>query len=371
MANTYAGPLSVFPPQFALDEAGAALGVEFSRDIKAWALNDYSEMRPVEKRAGYYLKINPDSATRVLSADAREAIWRDGAESPQFEDFNFDTGNYKTTRLRRKAILGDLAIDQADFLVDAIQQRQLGQQLMTIKTKRALNALSTASWGSNTGFVNGTFGGTPGQGVTLTAGQDWSTGSRTAPNIRTGFLAAASIITKATGGAISLQDLCVVLNPDTALKMSTSAEIYDTPAQSQFAVDLLSGKGDFSTMKDQWGMPGLLYGVRMCVDRTVYNSVAFGNASNPSMSYVVPYGVAYMLYRPKGKNVVEQPDGKPYADENQIPALSTLTAFTYEDFSVEVFPDPEERRTKIMVTTDVDYQLTSPLSGFYFKNVTP
>jgi hypothetical protein len=368
MAYTAPGNFNTFPPQYVLDEAGAALATEFSRDPNGFEVNEYSELRPVEKRAGYYPRISPDAATRLKNLDGRHARWKDGDDRPNFQNnISFENENFRCERYNIGATLGDMTIDQADFLVEAINQRSVAQDMMTLRTSLAWSRLNAAAWGNNTGSVDGTFG-TPGAGITLAAAQNWTNGSRIAPNIKSTLLKACSIINLATGGALRLTDFCLVANPNTAIGMATSAEIYDTPAQSQFAMDLIKGTGDFQVGNDQWGLPPTLQGIRICIDKTVYNSVGFGAASNPNMGYVIPDGTAFLLYRPKGKNVIERPDGRPYSDEDKIPVLSTLVCFAKEDFTVEAFPDPRNRRLEIDVVSDVDYQLSSPLSGFKFTH---
>lgn len=363
--GTVPGPSNVFIPDYIKGEAGTILAVNWARNPKAFAVGEYSELRPVKKRIGLYPRISPDMATRVLNSDAREAHWRDGAQRPNTNNNqNFLNAQYSTERYNVGAALGDITVEQAEWLVDALQTQGIAQNVMTIRTILAGLALSSTAWGNNSKAVNG--------GI-LTGGQDWTTGSRTSPNIKKTILKAMSIINLAVGGALAFspENFCLVMNPDTASYAAGSAEIYDTPAQSQFAMQLIKSQGEYDFGKDGWGLPTDLYGVRLCVDRTVYNSVEFGNTNNPSMGYVIPTGTAYLLYRPKGKNVTEQRDGNPYPDEAKIPALSTLMCFSYEDFTVEQFVDIRNRITEYDCVTDVMYQVSSPLSGMQLTACTP
>ena len=79
MAYAYPSGFNTFVPSF---EASGHLVVAFSREPKDFPLNQWISLTPVKKSVGYFLRITPEVAARVINTDLREFIWSDGDDSP-------------------------------------------------------------------------------------------------------------------------------------------------------------------------------------------------------------------------------------------------------------------------------------------------
>jgi hypothetical protein len=321
--STAAGGNNTFIPTF--DVEGGIIS-QFSRNPRDFSLNAYSQLRKVPLSVGRYLRIDPDQNTRILYGDDRENLWAEGQPRPtgvnNLSQFEFQP--YTTKRYDYAFTLGQRTVIQTAWMIEQMEQSKVLQQAMTARTMKALGALNSATWGTNSGPVDGVAGGTPGTGVTLPSGQNWTNGTATSPNLKTSLLRAASVITKNVGAGINLKDLVLIVNPDTAIGMSTSPEIQQSFIQSQFALDQLTGADNVAG--GGWGLPPRLYnGIRVVIEDAVRTSTAIG-AATKTQGYIIPTGEAYLVCRPGGdaKSTVN------FGDENS-PVVSTLIGFFMEE----------------------------------------
>jgi len=347
MSYATPGAYNTYIPNLVDSEATDALVVGFSRNPKSFRLNQYGQIRQVKRKAGEYLRISPDLAHRLLYADGRDRVWADGDDSPTGVDnrLRFEGEPYRTIRYADAVTLGAQAVEQAQFMVEALQQGQLVQKMMTFRTNMAGTALSSASWGGNTADVDGG----------LSGGQNWSNGSGTSPNFKNSILKAASIIKKATAGTVMRENLVLVMNPDTAIGASISPEFHNAMFQSIYALPQIRGDAEIDY---DWGIPPRVGGVPVIIEDATYNSAADG--ATASNGYIIPTGTAYLLARPGG--TVE------FGTE-ETPVISTLMGFFLEELTVQSRTDQWQRRTEIRIATEFSYVVSSVLSGFKFTRV--
>src|SRR5262252_3499824 len=88
------------------------LMIEYSRNPAAFALNQYTDVRKVDKQKGYYIKMKNDSQVRVIND--QDNIWPEGADSPKQIDSNdeFEFGQFNCVRRREPRYLGHLFVEQ-------------------------------------------------------------------------------------------------------------------------------------------------------------------------------------------------------------------------------------------------------------------
>lgn len=334
------------PPSIARE-----LTIDYARDPSKFALNRYMERRPVKKRQGYYLKINPDEKARSLYEDAREDLWPDGSPSPSDPGNTplFDNVPYATKRRRRSYTRGDLATEQADHDLQKSYANMTLQQVMTRITRLATVALRDASWGDNAAAV-----------ATLIdeAGAYLDLGSPTNPILKNALLSAKIRIEQATVGQITGDDLVLLMNPSTARRLAITQEIHTYVKESPIAQGIITGK-----YNSRYGLPDQLYGHELVIENAVMVTSRKG-ASSVSRSYILPEDTIYLVSRPGG---IEGTDG--------TPVKSTLCCFFYTggeegkdydgaEFDIEEFYDSENRLTRGHVTYDLDIQVTTTLGGF-------
>jgi hypothetical protein len=374
------GPNNVFLPTA---EATAYLTSAFGRDPKKYAVNRWTEIRPVTKEKGYFLRWKSEQALRSRYGDLRDKVWAEGTPRPRgqnnLEQFAFVP--YQATRFQESFTIGSLTLSQADWPLHNMQTQVIAQQMMQDRTIFAANALANAAWASNQANVDGTYGALNGNAALLGAGHNFTNGTSTNPYIKIAFQAAFNIMTKLTGGAISIRDVAAVMSPDTALAISVSGEVNDIMARSQFAMPNLTGDLWFN---EEWAIPDKLYGFRIIVEKTVQLTTrkTFVDAPLSAYSYVIPTGTIYFVTIPekrdeKGQvaanvtpNMVpgsEKMEGGEDKKENYYPTTSTIVGFYLEELTIEAMEFPWDRLVSGSVVSNFDMQLSSWKSGFQLQ----
>lgn len=336
-------------------DASGDLVVSFSRNPKKFSVNRYAHLRKVKKRLGYYLTIDPADAARVNSLDGSESLWplnqpRPAAKFVQNHQFH----RFDCERHTRGFELDRETVKHAEWDIKRTNGAAVAQQLMTERTLRALSALNGASWGTNTAAVDGTL---------LTGGQNWTNGTPTAPNIFNSLLQAKEAIEKATVGALSSDDMILVVDPTTARKMATSPEIHSYLKESPFAEAKLRDKNNWN---QQFGLPPDLYGFTVVVEKAVVEAAKKGGATDRkwALNGSVGTATAYLLTRPEDEGMALDEGG-----DDDPTVHSTIAVLSYEEMNVEVFEDSKNRMLDSYITEDNAILVTSVLSGFKFTAI--
>jgi hypothetical protein len=346
----YPSGTNTYVPNFA---ASQSLVVGYSRQPNTFQLPRYTQYVMAKNNTGWYFVWTSRQAARILTSDDREHVWSDGDAAPTGIN-NVDSGQwylFGTTRRAYPFMLGQMAVEQAEYPLIAAVAGDAAQQCMTARTLLTYNALSGASWGSNTAAVNGTI---------LGAGQGWNTGqdglgTNPGPNIKKSFQYADKIINLQTIGVVQPRDTTVVVNPTTAMAMAASGEIQDYIKQSPFALAQL--RGDVPNQNGRWNLPDTLYGHPIAVEDAVRVSTNKG-ASSTTIGYVVPDGEAYMLAR---QGELEGLQG--------TRSYSTVQIFFYQDeMTVETMYDANNRRYSGRVVSNFSPVVVSTISGFKFTS---
>ncbi len=350
---TYPSATNVYVPS---TEATNELLIGYSRNPDKFLVAKYSKYTPVKKMLGLYRIWQSQQGARILTSNDNEHVWADGASRPDGQR-NTEATNvqkYECTRRNFPVTLGDLSVDQADFSIVAAHSAESAQAAMTSRTLRTYNALTAASWGTNTAAVNGSI---------LPSNQNWANGTSNAtwtgttyvsgPNIKVSFNYAQRVVNKSTFAVVSPKELMNVTSPDLAVQMAQSAEIQDFIKQSEFALAQL--RGDAPNQNSQWGLPTVLYATDILVESTVRVS-SRQNATSLVSGYVWGSAISFMLARPGELEGIEG-----------SPDFSTIQNFFYEDeLTVEQFHDVQNKRQITDVITNDAPTVTAATSGYYF-----
>jgi hypothetical protein len=223
-------------------EASGSLIVDFSRDPSTFAVSEYAQIVPVKKPSGLYQVMTVEEAGRVLGADAAEYDWADGADAPDGSDGteSFDYPQFQTRRSAYPYRLGQRTVDNAEWEIAAQHGRIHAQKAMTVRTMRAVTALTTSGNYDST-HVSAISGGS----ITGTTGT-WAQSTSTRQDIKRSLNHAAELIMLDTLSAIDIDELMVVISPTLAKEMSVSQEIVDMIKQSSDAKYYVSGEGKFT-----------------------------------------------------------------------------------------------------------------------------
>lgn len=338
--------------------------VAFVRDPKKFKFNDYVQYRPATKMVGLYMVYDKDNPARVVTS--QEFLWADGQVRPEGNN-NLDTFDYKEYRTKRYDIpftVGNLARNQAPWDLVAAQAAGRLQQYATLMTYEILQTLeSTGNWGSNTDTATNLGGG------------KWDAGSAANPYMQRGLYAGIEAVLKATNGMVTPDMLRLVIGPDAARKVRTSAEILDYVKSSPFAMAQIRGELDNPNVL--YGLPSHLFGVELVIEDAVRVSSRKGAAAT-SRGFVKDGDKAILLTKDAGLPG-DQVGMMP------TPNFSTFQVMYYvgdraentQDqgggpsglYTVQTFEDTRNERLDGHVVTNFAKVLAAPEAGYLFQDI--
>jgi hypothetical protein len=322
--------------------------IDFARNTKDFAVNQYCQIVPTKKLAGYFLQMTIEEAGRIQELDLANFVWADGQPSPEFnhgtESFNFLP--FECTRYAYGFQLGDLTIDQASWDILAQHSSIKARQAMTARTQLAITALTTAANYDATHVLDVT-------GVTGNTGT-WAQSTTARQDIKRSLIAGSEKILDDTLAAVDLNDLVLVMSSSLAGALSQSQEIVDHIKGSPEA--LAQVRGELPGTNAIYGLPNRLYGIPVVVEKTRKVTSKKG-ASTTARSAIFPSTQAALCSRPGGLIGV-----------SGAPSFSTLTIFAQEEMSVETRRENDNRRTLGRVVDTIVAKLTAPASGILFTN---
>lgn len=328
-------------------DASNRMVIDYARNINKFAVNQYCQIVPVKKVAGYYLEMTVEEAGRIVYDDLRNFVWYDGTTAPDFNDGteSFRWQPFRTERYAYGFNLGDLTIDQATWNILAQNASIKSRQAMTARTQLCITAATnTANYDASHVLDVTTISGNTGNLVqSTTARQD----------IKRTFQTAAELILDDTLAAVDLDDLIVVINSALAAELSQTQEIVDYIKGSPEA--LAQVRGEMTGRNTMYGLPDKIYGFPIVVEKTRKITTRKGVAT--SRTQVLPKATPFMVARPGGLLGV--------AD---APNFSTIVVFTVEEMTVETLRDKNNRRTVGRVVENLVPVVAAPASGVLFQN---
>lgn len=328
------------------DLASGALQVEFTRSVNQFALSRYATLVPVTKMTGFYLR--QDVTDNVRVTDQKEFLWPLGNDRPTGKQNAFDFIQYTTKRYSFPFYIPQETANQAAWDTVAQHARSKAQLAMTRRSIEAATALSTTgNWGNNYVATPNTTA----QGFTAVGGL-WDAGTSSTPYIQRTIQQVMQLVGYSSGGAVSPNQLIMVISPKVAAKISQSQEVREYVKFMAQSVSFLQGSDTFS----RWGLPPTLFGLAdVVVDDSVKATSKKG--ATDAFSYILGDG-AYFVSRPSGLVGVEGAN-----------SFSTLQLFAYEDMTVEQFNDPMNRRIEGRVIDNSVAAIVAPVAGYSITSV--
>jgi len=336
MAEVAPGGGNTFVPTFS--EATGQIQVEFTRSPNSFPVTQYCKLTPVSKSTGYYLKIDEEEASRIVSTN--DYVWRDGNDAPEGNQVDHEFTTYSTERFSPTFTLGHRAVGNADWDIVAAHARIAASKAMRLRSFRAATLLTTGgNWPT----------GTTNDCNTLVGGKmDAGSGN----NIQKGFNKVVETIMENTGEAVQPQDIIAIMGTDTAFQLTQAAEYREYFQGSPFAANFVRGDGEFN----EFAMLNQFFGVGGIV---VDTTTRVTNRKGATKARSAIYGDDIVF--------VSRPGG--LLGTEGVPDFSTVTCFAYEDMTVETMDDTWNRRTRGRVVDDSALALTAPLSGFLLTDV--
>lgn len=344
MAAVYPGAQNTF---VASHEASNKLVVDFSRDIKKFAVNKYTQLVPVDKIVGWYLEMTVEEAGRIVDTNLDNFEWPDGQAAREGND-ETESFNFKEFRTRRKqypVLLGDLTVDQASWDILAQHLSIKSRQAMTARTQSAITVFTTTgNYASDHVMdvtnINGNTG-------------NWSQSTTARQDIKRSINTAVEKIFDDTLAAVEADDLQLVINSELAARLSETQEIVDHIKGSPDALAQVKGELKGQNDNSEHGLPAKLYGIPVVVEKT--RKVTSKKGAARAVSQVLPTATPFISARP---GVLE--------GVANSPTFSTVTCFIQEEMSAETKRDSDNRRTIGRVVENFTHKMTAPASGVLF-----
>lgn len=342
------GQMNTFIPNH---EESGRLTVDFSRNPSKFALNKYTQVVPIEKPEGYYLKMTLEERGRVPSDTLLEYAWADGQDAPTGVDGkeSFEYIAFRALRYAYPFQLGHLSVQNATWDILSQHADIHAQKAMTARTVAALKVLTTtANYGTHTATATAIAGGT------------WDAATTANPYIRKCIDYAVDLILTDTLAVVGPEDLNLVINPTMAKEMAQSQEIADYVKGSPFALAYL--KGDLegnSPVNRRFGLPETYAGVNLVVEDAV--KVTSRKGATLAKSYALAAATPFITARPGG--LVGMYGG---------PSYSSCTGFVVkgDEMAVETMQDTNNRRVTGRVVDHFVYAMTAGITGFAFTGTT-
>jgi len=287
------GPRNVFIPSYDGD-ARARLLVEYVLNPKAFALNRYVTIQPLNLPVGFYAKVLASDYVRVPYSAGQDAQWADGQPSGALT--NRDQGpritniQYELYRTKRERNVGWLTQQFSPFDTLKETQNMLAGIAMTY---RALNVMTVATTSAN-------YDSTHVKTATQWGGGFLNSGTPSNPIIKTALDNIRDRIVQDSINSVKLKDLRWVMSPTAASALSRSQEIRVYLMQQANSIKVLTGEDPDSD--DNWSMPAKYNGFEIIVDPAVYtNTLVTDNsttATDGDLQYVWPNNTSWIGARP-------------------------------------------------------------------------
>lgn len=349
----YPGPSNVFVPNH---EASGKLVIDFARNPKDFAINRYVQMVPVDQIIGLFLQMTVEERARVLTTDAAEYMFADGADAPLGAEGteSFLWQQYLALRYCYSFLIGNMTAQQATWDIIAQHAGIHAQKAMTVRTLLAYGQLTTSA-NYATGQVSAVAS-ISGNSGTMTQ----STSAR--GDIKRSLEYAMEKILDATASAVKPQDFKWVMGSAAAALLSQSQEIVDYIKGSPDAYAQL--RGELPNRNKYYGLPEQVYGFEVVVDDT--RRVSSAKLASTRVSAGI-FGAlssvgsinSFLIARPGGLVGVAG-----------APSFSFLQNFVYKlyDMIVETKNDDDNKRMAGRVIDCFNVKAVASQAGFWFQN---
>ena len=329
-------------------EASGKLAIHYSRNVKDFPLNRYITMTPVKFSSGYYLRITPENAARILAANLNRHVWADGADRPKgsWNHERFTFVSFTTERVDFPFQLGYKGVEQASWQILAQYSAMAAQQAMTARTRKVLEvALTSGNYPSaHTSTAAALVGGTLDSGTP----QD--------PVLKEAINAVKRQILLSSLGAVKGKEIQMVIGPEMADRLGRSEEVHAYLKESPAA--LAQVRGDVPSQNGEWGLPDFIYGTPLVVEDTVIVTEKPNADDTAAITTRLALDIATenkVLFAARPGSLVSAAGG---------PNFSSIHMFAYEEMSVESKDDKDNRRHEGHVIEDYSVALVSPISGY-------
>lgn len=345
MAAVYPSYQSVFVPDH---DATNKLTVDFARNINKFPVNKYTQILPVKKTQGLYLRMTIEEAARIINTGLDNFVWPDGMVRPEGWEGHesHEWLMYQTIRRAWNVPLGNLTIGNASWDIVAQYSRIKAHQAMVARTQLVVTALTTEANYDATHVLDVT------SDIAGNSGA-WEYSTTHRQDIKRSIQYAVELILADTLNAVTIDDLQLVIPSKLASRMSLTQEIVDYIKGSPEALAQI--RGELPGGNVAHGLPERIYGVKIVVEDTYKVTTKKGQTT--SRSQIFPIGNAALVARPGGLEGVAN-----------TPNFSTVVLFAKEELTVEKLDDRNNRRVQVSIVEDLSANVIAPASGVLFTD---
>lgn len=344
MSNLGSAPVGI-SSMIPLLEVSGKLQVETSRNPKSYPINSYTRQIVAKgSPRGSYLRLNPIDGIRLQ----QPAEWPYGTPRPRSTSstVSWTPREFNCVRYAPDPIqLDQLSVDVANWDIQGVHARALARKAMINRTNRTMDVVT----------VPGNYGSTA--TCTALAGGFADQGTVADPILLRLFQAAFLRIYNASGGSVSPDEVGMLINHETAIRLSRSREIREFVATSPASLDIVVGEERYNSAK-KYFLPAYYSHFRFDVEDTIF-ALPPGNQATeaaPTRSFPDNAALFYVRQGPLNKSDSEQ-------------EFSTITQFIYEDMTVEALTSQWDRLLLMSVVDHFDVAITAPQCGVWVPNL--
>lgn len=277
-----AGYPNIFIPGYSGDkDAQARLLIGHALNEDVIGLNQWATVIGTDSAEAFYPTFNSSDFVRLKSTTGFDRTWADTTDRPAaMQGIRYTNRKYRLERYGESMLVGNLAEEYSQIgpLV-TLSQDTLASRALVWRSVVA-GAVLTNSANYITAAAPSIYDNYFADWATMIAtlcpaiyptgyfGTNMYSGTIAAPVFKRFLGHAVSFIQRVTNGRIKVQDLCFVINPVTAAKLSGTEEMHAFQAQQANSLALL--KGESPAFEDVFGMPQPTYKIRVVADPTAF-----------------------------------------------------------------------------------------------------
>jgi hypothetical protein len=363
------GYQNIYIPGYMGDDASQKrLMVGFTLNEEDFALNNYITVLGADKPKFYYMRWASADFVRVPHENGIDLRWADGADRPRAqENPRFTNELVELFRYGDQTTIGELTQEFSEIGPQIpIIQDSFASQFMVRRSLATQTELTTsgnyptghyyADWGdlanaaASLGYPVGYFG-----AAGTATGAD---GTINDPLFGKALAHGVKQILRRTNGRVKIQDLMMVMNPNTADRLKNTQEVRAYLAQQAGSLDVLKGKEP--SMWPTFGLPNPFYGLKVLVDPTTVTLSKQDHTTVDNQTFLMDDGLVSIVARPG--SVAGMPNSAP---------SGSLTLWQYKKYAMKpsTFPDPENRRLKVAFEDFFTVKLTCPEATFTIGDI--
>lgn len=336
-----------------LMELSGNLQISYSRNVNSLKakLNGYTKQVTSTGLRGNYLRFAPAENARL----GRDLRWAENTPRPVGRDngIAWVTASFETQRYTDARVLDMTTIDVANWDVQKRTTAALAQVVMANRTNQVCAKITTAgnypasqvrtaTALNSSGFLQG---GTPAD-----------------PRILTTIQEAKAIIQTGTFSRFSDGELGVLMNPNTARRLSRTRELREYLSNQVNSIGNITGKA--REYNGGYLLPPFLYDTQVIVEDTMLTTqnVNAGGTEAEVGSFAFPDNVMIVFARSGDLDASEGEAGQDF---------SAFTQFVYgkEDMVVDSMTDAWNKQQYFGIVDRFGVEITSPLTAVLVTNL--